>query len=304
VGEGIEELEGLFGDLAERVGPSVVRIGRSGRGAGIVIERDRILTNAHNLRGEEVTVAFADGRQATADVLGVDVDGDLAIVTTSTDPAPAIEWDPAAVEARLGQPVFSVTGTGDSGTRVTTGYVSAVGRAFRGPRGRRIRGGFEHTAPLGRGASGGPVLDRAGRFLGINTHRLGEGFYLAVPADADLARRSGLLARGETPHQLRLGVGIADPETTRRLRRAVGLPDRDGLLVRVVEAGSPAERAEIARGDLLVRIGATPLVTADDLFDALSGLHPGESVEIALVRGAEELVVAVELEPADEPTDS
>src|SRR2546428_1456430 len=134
----LDELEQATGRVAERVGPSVVRIGRGwGRGAGVVVGEGAVLTNAHNLRGDETTVTFADGRSATGQVAGVDLDGDLAVLTVDTAGAPVLAWDGEA-DAHVGSPVFAVANPGGRGLRVTFGLVSAVGQAFRGPRGRRI----------------------------------------------------------------------------------------------------------------------------------------------------------------------
>src|SRR5829696_4343146 len=181
----LEELEQAVREVAERVGPSVVGIGRGrGRGSGVVLADGLVATNAHNLRGEETTVVFGGDRSAVGQVAGVDVDADLAVLRVDTGGAPAI----AGAEAGVGSAVFALANPGGQ-LRVTFGLVSAVGRAFRGPRGRRIAGSIEHTAPLPRGASGGPVVDSAGRLLGIDTNRLGDGFYLALPADAELRQR-------------------------------------------------------------------------------------------------------------------
>jgi serine protease Do len=173
---------------------------------------------------------------------------------------------------------------------VTFGFVSGTGRSFRGPRGRRVAGAVEHTAPLMPGSSGGPVVDLDGRLLGINTNRLGNGFYLAIAADASLRERVAALGRGEEPKRRRLGVGLAPSHVARRLRRAVGLPERDGLLVREVEDDAPAAEAGIAEGDLIVAVGDREIASADDLFDALGG--EGD-LRITIVRGAEEQTVTV-----------
>jgi serine protease Do len=176
---------------------------------------------------------------------------------------------------------------------VTFGLVSAVGRAFRGPRGRRIAGSIEHTAPLPRGASGGPVVDAAGRLLGIDTNRLGDGFYLALPADAELRQRLDALGRGEATVRPRLGVGIAPARVARQLRRAVGLPERDGLLVRVVEDGGPADRAGLRTGDLLVEAGGRPVTDADELYEVLDQVGDDQTLALRVVRGTDELTVTV-----------
>jgi serine protease Do len=292
----LEELEQAVTNVAEQAGTAVVGIGRGpGRGSGIVLADGRVATNAHNLRGDEVTVVFADGRSETGRVEGVDVDADLAVVAVDTGDARPLPWATDGAEEgpiRLGTAVFALANPGGR-RRVTVGFVSAVNRAFRGPRGRRITGSVEHTAPLGRGSSGGPVVTADGRLLGINTNRLGDGFYLAIPADAELRRRLDALARGESPARPRLGVGIAPARVARRLRSAVGLPERDGLLVRAVEEGSPAERAGVRVGDLIATAGGREVRDADELHEVLDSLGEAGTLQLALVRGTDELTVIV-----------
>jgi serine protease Do len=274
-----------IGEIAERVGPSVVGIGNRWRGgSGVVIGENRILTNAHNLYGDEVTITFADGRTAEAKVLGVDGDGDVAVLEAPTEKAPALAVGEGELPG-IGGPIVALGNPNGHGPRVTFGFVSGTGRSFRGPRGRRVAGALEHTAPLMPGSSGGPVVDLEGRLLGINTNRLGNGFYLAIAADGALQDRVTSLGRGESPTRRRLGVGVAPSHVARQLRRAVGLPEREGLLVREVEDDSPAAKAGIAEGDLIVAIGSKPIASADDLFDALGTDGP---LEITIVRGADE----------------
>ena len=287
----LDELEQAVREVADRVGPSVVGIGRGrGRGSGIVLADGLVATNAHNIRGEETTVVFAGDRSAVGRVAGVDVDADLAVIAVDTGGAPAIAW--AEGEARVGAAVFALANPGGQ-LRTTFGLVSAVGRAFRGPRGRRIAGSIEHTAPLPRGSSGGPVVDRDGRLLGIDTNRLGDGFYLALPADAELRQRLDALGRGEATVRPRLGVGIAPTRVARQLRSAVGLPERDGLLVRVVEDGGPADRAGLRTGDLLVEAGGRAVTDADELYEVLDQVGEDQTLTLRVVRGTDELTVTV-----------
>jgi serine protease Do len=286
----LDELQEAATAVVGAIGPSVVRIGRGGgRGCGIVIGEGLVATNAHNLRGEETHVTFAGGREAVATVAAVDVDGDLAVLQVDTEGATPVPWATAAAET--GQVVFVVTRSAAGGDRVSFGLVSGTERAFRGPRGRRIKGSVEHTAPLPRGSSGSPVVGIDGTVVGLNTNRLGDGFYLALPTDEELRRRLDGLARGESHERPRLGVGLAPAHVARALRRSVGLPPREGVLVRVVEEGSPAEAAGVQQGDLLVAAGGRPVESADDLFDALDAA--GSSLELSLVRGVEELTVSV-----------
>ena len=147
-----------IGEIAERVGPSVVGIGNRWRGgSGVVIGENRILTNAHNLHGDEVTVTFADGRSADATVVGVDADGDLAVLEASTEGAPTLAFAEGEAPG-IGGAVVALGNPNGHGPRVTFGFVSGTGRSFRGPRGRRVAGAVEHTAPLMPG-----IVRRTGR---------------------------------------------------------------------------------------------------------------------------------------------
>lgn len=292
----LEELERAATDVAAAVGPAVVRIGRGGRGAGVVVRDGVVVTNAHNLRGPETTVTFTDGRQETGRAAGVDVDGDLAVLAVDTAGITPVERAPDGIGT--GAAVFAVTSGAVGGVRVSFGLVSSVGQAFRGPRGRRITGSLEHTAPLPRGSSGGPVVDAAGRLVGLNTNRLGDGFYLALPADPDLEARIDALTKGEAPVRHHLGVALAPPRAARHLRRAVGLPERDGLLVRQVEQDSPAARAGLHEGDLLVAAGGRPLADLDELYTALDGVDQGDTLALSVVRGMDDVELVVRFDGA------
>ena len=288
----LDDIGASIRQLAEGAGASVVGIGqRWGAGSGIVLGEGRVLTNAHNVRGDKVTVTFADGREAEGNVAGRDVDGDLAVISVDTGGVPALPWADGAA-AEVGTPVFALANPGGRGLRVTFGFVSGVERTFRGPGGRRITGSLEHTAPLLPGSSGGPVLTAAGQLLGINTNRLGEGFYLAIPADEAVRGRADALASGESAQSPRLGVAIAPNHVARRLRNAVGLPETDGLLVRDVGEDTPAARAGVAQGDLIVAAAGQSVRTPDDLFDALRAAQGG-TIELKLIRGTDERTIQV-----------
>jgi serine protease Do len=286
----LDELSQSLTGLAGSITPSVVGIGSRLRGSGVVIADGQVLTNAHNIRGEEVTVTFSDGRSSTGRLAGVDVDGDLAVIAIDTAGAKALTWadgdGPSA-----GTVVFAAAATPGGGARVTFGTISAVERSFRGPGGRRIGGSLEHTAPLAPGSSGGPLVDAEGRLLGLNTNRLGEGFYLALPADAALRARVEALGRGESVERPRLGIAIAPNRVARRLRQSVGLPERDGLLVRGVEDDSPAARAGIRDGDLIVEVAGRAVTDGDALQEILGTVEM--PFEVKLVRGTDERTVSV-----------
>lgn len=280
--------------VAERVSNAVVGIGqRWGVGSGVVIAKDQVLTNAHNVRADEVTVTFPDGHTAAGRVLGHDIDGDLAVIGVETGDLPTIEWATNG-QPGIGAAVFALSNPGGRGLRVTLGFVTGVERSFRGPRGRRITGSIEHDAPLLPGSSGGPIVNADGQLLGLNTNRLGEGFYLAIPADETLRAQVDALGRGESAQRARLGIGVVPTHVARRMRRAVGLPDADGLLVRLVEDTSPASRAGLAQGDLIVLAAGQPVSGVDDLFEALGTANDG-AIQLIILRGADELAIDVQL---------
>ena len=280
--------------VAGRVSNAVVGIGqRWGVGSGVVIAKDQVLTNAHNVRSDEVTVTFPDGHTAAGRVLGHDIDGDLAVIGVETGDLPTIEWSTNG-QPGIGTAVFALSNPGGRGLRVTLGFVTGVERSFRGPRGRRITGSIEHDAPLLPGSSGGPIVNADGQLLGLNTNRLGEGFYLAIPADETLRAQVDSLGRGESTQRARLGIGVVPTHVARRMRRAVGLPDADGLLVRLVEDNSPASRAGLAQGDLIVLAAGQPVSGVDDLFEALGTANDG-AIQLIILRGVDELAIDVQL---------
>lgn len=288
----LDELTEVLQQIEARVGPAVVGIGRRrGAGAGVVVAEGRIVTNAHNIRSEVVGLRLHDGSRIDGTVAAADADSDLAVVTADTGDITPIEWNTDAAPT-LGTPVFALSrARSDAATRVTFGTIAAVDRRFRGPRNRPIAGAFEHTAPLARGASGGPVVDATGALLGINTHRLGEGFYLSVPADDALRARIDTLASGETPAQHQLGVALAPPHVAHRLRSAVGLPERDGLLVQQVFEATPAAAADLRRGDLIVAVDGTDVDSVDVLYAALAG--QSDTMALRVLRGTDEIDVTI-----------
>jgi serine protease Do len=285
----LDELSTSIRAVHEVAAPGVVGVGRRIRGSGVVIGANRVLTNAHNLRGDEVTITFRDGRSSRGVVKGVDADGDLAVIEVDTAGAAPVAWSDA--DPGVGDIVFGLAATASGVARVTAGTVSAVEQAFRGPGGSRIGGSLEHTAPLAPGSSGGPLVDGSGRLVALNTNRVGEGFYLARPTDAALRERIDALGRGESVSRPRLGIAVAPSMVARRLRRSVGLSEREGLLVRGVEDGSPADRAGIREGDLLVGAAGKPIADPDSLNEVLAA--SGLPIELKIVRGDEERTVSV-----------
>lgn len=294
----IEALGDLVRTARRDAAPSVVAIGRNGRGSGFVVAPGRVVTNAHNLRDETTEVRFLDGRAVQARIAGSDVDGDLVVLDVETGDAPSLAWADNAVEP--GDVVVTVT-AGRHQWRTAWGQVTATEAGFRGPRGRPIVGAIEHATPCGPGSSGGPLFDADGRVVGIDTHRLEHGFYLARAIDEPLRTAIAAMGEGRRYEQLRLGIALAGADTAARLRRSVGLDERAGLLVRGVVEGSPAAAAGIKEGDLLVRAGDVDLRTPDDLLGVIATLQAGDELLLAMVRGADELDVTVSFAAPQQP---
>jgi S1-C subfamily serine protease len=276
--------------LAERAETSIVLLGGWCRGgSGVHLGGGRILTNAHHIGGDDTIVQKVTGEELEARVLGVDEDGDLAVLGAPID-GDGLSFSERPVT--IGMPILALA-AGQRGPRVTVGYVSAVGQAFRGPRGGRISGAIEHTAPMAPGSSGGALLDLDGDLIGINTRRLGGGFYLAVPTDAPTRSRIDRLASGEHVERPRLGIAIAPSWLAQRMRAAVGLASREGLLVREVEPGGRAAAAGLLVGDLIVAAGGRTMTDPEDLQAAIA--EAAGTLALGLVRGEEEMELSVAL---------
>jgi len=289
----LADAQQLIAATAERAGEAVVGLGRGwGMGSGIVVAEGRVLVPARRV-GEEPALRFADGRRERGRLLAADPELGLALVEADTGDAEPLRPGDAEPEPPIGTAVVALANPGGRGLRATLGFVSSGPRRFRAPRGGRLLAGIEHTAPLPQGSAGGPLLGAEGTLIGINLARLPGGLILALAAGPALGARIDALAHGEQPARPRLGVAVAPPRVARRLRRAVGLPERDGLLVRAVEPGSPAERAGLRTGDLIVAAGG-PVTSVDDLYAALDRAGE-EPLALGIVRGTEELGLTVEL---------
>lgn len=275
-------------DIAAVAGGAVVGLANGARaGSGVVVEPGRILTLARNLRGERVSVALRGGRREAASVLAADADRGVALLEADTADAPALAWPSEAAAPAIGDGVFALADPGGRGLRVTAGAVSSEPQSVRGPRGRLVEDLIEHTAPLPRGSAGGPLLDAEGKLLGLNAVRQAHGLILALPLTG-MRERLSQLQRGQGEQRVQLGVAVVPPRMARRLRRAVGLDDRDGVLVRAVQEGSPAARAGVQRGDLIVALGGRQVDSLDALFSALDGSSLSEPVALEVVRGEQE----------------
>ncbi len=280
----LSKLQEELRSAASPVRNATVSLGRDGRGSGVVIADGVVITNAHVLRDKTISVRFADGRTAQGEVSGIDADGDLAAIKVDTTGAGTLSWAESAGDT--GSIVLAGHGNGT----VTMGMIAAVGRRFRGPRGRVVSDTVEHTAPLSRGASGGPVVNIEGNLIGINTARSDVG-YRAVVASAELRRRVERLIGGENVERPKLGISIVPAASAKQVRKAAGLPERDGVLIQDVAFESAAANAGLTQGDLVVAAAGQPVNNIDDLNRSLDGSPV--TLELTVVRGTDERTVTV-----------
>jgi len=284
------EIEEAVAVAADRHGGAVVGVGSGWRVAtGFVAAEGRVLTSAHRIGDGEVPISFAEGVGATGKVSATDRDLGLASVEVDTAGIEPLTWSQAGL--RPGTAVVALARPGERGLRASLGFVSAVERRVRGARGRPVAGAIEHSAALPRGSAGGPLLNADGALVAVNLLRIDGGLILAL--GGSVRERIERLVGGDSAEPRYLGVAVAPPRVARRLQRALGLEERTGVLVRAVESGTPADRAGLARGDLIVAAAGAELGGVDALHEAVAAA--ADSLSLTVVRGDDQRELDVEL---------
>jgi len=270
---------------------------QSGLGSGVVVNTDgTILTNHHVVEGAgKVKVELSDRRTFEARVVGTDAPSDLAVLKIEAKGLRALSLgDSDAV--RVGDVVLAFGNPLGVGQTVTMGIVSAKGRATGFGDGS-FEDFLQTDAPINQGNSGGALVSTSGQLVGINSQilsgsggNIGIGF--AIPAQMARSVMTQLVGGGEV-HRGLLGVTVQG--VTSDLAQSLGLPDVAGALVSDVTPDSPAARAGIERGDVLVRLEGQPVTDANVLRNRIASTRPGSTVSVGLVRDGQEKTVRVEL---------
>lgn len=292
--------------VVDTVGPAVLMVSRrkagggnisepDGAGSGVIIAPDGyILTNNHVVQGAEaLSVTMQDGTTHDAVPIGTDPATDLAVIRASGSALPyAVLGDSSKL--RAGQLVIAIGNPFGFNSTVSTGVVSALGRALRSREGRLIENIIQHTAPLNPGNSGGPLVDSRGRVVGINTAiiAVAQGIGFSVPADTATWVISEILVHGRVRRGF-LGLAAQQRQLFRRLARWHNLENHYGVEVVGINADGPSARAGIRKGDIIVSIAGVKTETVDDLHRTLSDRAVGEPIELVILRGQERMAVSV-----------
>ena len=269
-----------------------------GTGSGVIVGADGIvLTNHHVIQGaKEIKVTLPDGVVVGADVLGSDAKSDLAVLrlknpTKNLVPIPLGK----SSELRLGEPVLAIGNPFGVGQTVTQGIVSAKGRADLGINANEDF--IQTDAAINPGNSGGALVNMRGQLVGINTAILSRsggsmGIGFAIPTDMAKPIMKSLIQKG---HVDRGWLGVTIQDVDGELGKALGLGSKKGVLIAEVRSGSPADRAGLKRGDVVVKVGKTAVRTTGQLRNAvaLAGAH--KKAEVTVIRDGRMLSMRVTL---------
>lgn len=259
--------------------------------SGIAIAADLVLTADHVVeRDDEIKVTLPDGSEISASVAGRDAGSDLALLRLARPAAAPAEL--ATEEARVGQIVLALGRPSSEGIQASLGVVSAVGGPVRTGRGGLLERYLRTDATPYPGFSGGPLVDSAGRVIGVNTSGVARGASLAIPIAFASQVAQALLKHGHVRRGY-LGVRSQPVSLPAAQQRSLGREQASGLLLVGVEEGSPAEAGGLFMGDIIVAIDGQLATDPDELAAALAGEIVGKPTPIQVLRGGQPLTVTV-----------
>ncbi|MFQ5962244.1 MAG: S1C family serine protease [Candidatus Methylomirabilales bacterium] len=292
--------------VVEQVGPAVVsigvkkrtrspRFGQEGAGSGVIIAPDGfVLTNSHVVeQAEDVEVRLTDGRTLSARIVGSDPATDLAVVRTEVSSLPSADFGDSDA-LRVGQLAIAIGNPLGFQSTVSTGVISALGRALRSQSGRLIENVIQTDVPLNPGNSGGPLVDSRGRVIGINTAMIfmAQGISFAVPVNTAKWVVGELVTRGKVKRAY-LGIAGQARPMSRRLQREFELRAASAVEVVSMEEKGPAYRAGLREGDLIVAVNGQDVASVDDIHRLMTGWSAGSVLGLTIVRNGEKLQLQV-----------
>ena len=273
---------------------------RKGSGSGLIFTPDGlILTNSHVVHdARRIEVTLADGRRTPATAIGDDPASDLAVIRVDnpdpTEPGLAAAALGDSQQLRVGQLVVAIGNPYGFQSTVTAGVVSALGRSLRSYSGRLIDDVIQTDAALNPGNSGGPLVDSAGRVVGVNTATIlpAQGICFAIGINTAKFVASRLLRDGRIRRSF-IGVSAQTVPIHRRVVRFYDLRKETGVVVISREEKSPAQRAGVRDGDVIVALDGHPIAGVDDLHRVLTDVRLGVSCSLTVLRHTEKLELKI-----------
>ena len=311
----LDEYSRTIVSAADRVGPAVVNIDIKqrldsrrgprevgGSGSGFVIAPDGfILTNSHVVHdANQIAVSLPDGREYPAQLVGDDPDTDLAVIRIDAPHLAHVRLADSE-SLRVGQVVIAIGNPLGFQASVTAGVISALGRSMHAQSGRLIDNIIQTDAALNPGNSGGPLVNSAGEVIGVNTAmiRPAQGICFAIASNTAKFVAGWLIRDGKIRRSY-IGVAGQNVPLHRRIVRFYNLPLETGVLVVSVEKDSPAQRAGLREGDLIIAFNEQPIGSIHELHKMLMGEQIGVEATLVVIRHTEKLVLTII--PAESPS--
>lgn len=295
---------------ADKVSPSVAKIEvtqtiarprngepaeRHGGGSGFVFTPDGlVLTNSHVVHdAARIELSLPDGRRFPAHLIGEDPATDLAVIRVDATNLTAVQLGDSQ-KLRVGQLAIAIGNPYGFQYTVTAGVVSALGRSLRSYSGRLIDDVIQTDASLNPGNSGGPLVSSNGEVIGVNTATImgAQGLCFAIGINTAKFVASRLLQRGRIQRAY-IGVEAQTVPLHRRIVRFYDLPKETGVMVVAITKGSPAERANLHDGDVIIALGGQPVAGVDDLHRLLTDTQVGAKASITVLRRTERLELGI-----------
>ncbi len=307
--DGAESVQQIVKDSS----PGVVLVEQEkGLGSGFLIDpQGHILTNAHVVAGsKQVTVTYSDGTTQAAKVLAEDPTIDLAVLDPGTPPRSAKPLPLGqSQDLTVGDPVVAIGNPLGFERTATTGIVSAVKRQICSPNQSAIANAIQTDAAINQGNSGGPLLDRRGRVIGINSQIVSqgggfEGIGFAVPIDTVRPVAQGIIAGGKPQHAW---IGIIGEPLTPKVAKDLGVPGTTGVALRRVDDRGPSKKAGLhgssaaekdppKGGDIIIEIAGRTIRDFGDLSQEIGSRRVGETVDVTVLRGGKDVRVQLTLQ--------